>query len=223
VTTPPIERTGPDRYRTLNGLVDEYRSFAELIGALSNSDWTRDTRCTSWQVRDVAAHVVGQAIDTVSGTIGSRTPDDQAAALRSESPTALAAQLHTALASITQLANVIDDAAWSAVSPVPGLTLGQGTHALLQDAYVHCDDIRAALGLPFDAGPGLLASVDFLLGALLRDDTARAEPAIARLLAIPAEHFTRQTGMAAYDFLLAATGRCDPAPLRLPRSVNIFR
>ena len=223
MSTPSIARPGPDRQRTLSGLVDEYRSFAQLIAGLSNSEWIRDTRCTSWEVRDVAAHVVGQAIDTVSGTIGSRTPDDQAAALRSESSTALAARLHTALASITQLATVIDDAAWSAPSPVPELTLGQGTQALLQDAYVHRDDIRAALGLPFDAGPGLLASVDFLLGALLRDDSARAEAAIARLLAVPAEHFTQQTGMAAHDFLLAATGRRDPVPLRLPQSVNIFR
>jgi uncharacterized protein (TIGR03083 family) len=216
-------RPEPDRHRTITGLVDEYRSFAELICALSDSDWTRQTRCTGRQVRDVAAHVVGQAIDTVSGTIGSRTPDDQAAALRSESPTVLAEQLHTALTSIAQLATVIDDAAWSAPSPAPGLTLGQGVHALQQDAYVHGDDIRDAVGSPFDAGPGLHASLDFVLGALLRDDTARAEPAIARLLCVPADDFTQQTGMAAYDFLLVATGRRDPAPLRLPGNVNIFR
>ena len=216
MTTPSIVRPGADRHRTITGLVDEYRSFAELIAALNDSDWIRETRCIRWQVRDVAGHVVGQAIDTVSGTIGSRTPDDQAAALRSESPTALAAQLQAALTSITQLAAVIDDAAWSAPSPMAGVTLGQGIHALLQDAYVHGDDIRAALGLPFHPGAGLHASLDFVLGALLRDDTARAEPAIARVLAIPAEHFTEQTGTAAYDFLLAATGRRDPAPLRLP-------
>jgi uncharacterized protein (TIGR03083 family) len=223
MTTPSIVRPGPDRHRTITGLVDEYRSFAQLIGALSDSDWTRETRCVGWQVRDVAAHVVGQATDTVSGTIGSRTPDDQAAALRAESPTALAEQLHTALTSIAQLSGVIDDAAWSAPSPAPGLTLGQGVHALLQDAYVHGDDIRAALGSPFDAGPGLYASLDFVLGELLRDETARADPVIARVLAVPAEHFTQQTGITAHDFLVAATGRCDPAPLRLPNSVNIFR
>jgi uncharacterized protein (TIGR03083 family) len=223
MTTQEVVRPGPDRLRTLTGLIDEYTGFAQLIGALGDSDWMRETRCVGWQVRDVAAHVVGQAIDTVSGTIGSRTPDDQAAALRSESPIALASQLETALTSLTQLNTVIDDAVWAAPSPVPGLTLGQGIHALLQDAYVHGDDVRAALGLPFEAGPGLHASLDFVLGALLRDDTARAEPALARLLAVPADHFTRQTGIAAYDFLLAATGRRDPASLRLPESVNIFR
>lgn len=216
-------RPGPDRDRTIAGLLDEYRSFAELVGSLDASDWTRETRCTGWQVRDVAGHVVGQAVDTVSRAIGTRTPDDQAAALRGESGTALAARLHAAMESVTRLATAFDDAAWSAPSLVPGLSLGQGLHALLNDAYVHGDDIRAALGLPFDAGPGLQASLDFLLGALLRDDAAAAEPAVAQLLVVPADHFTEQTGIAVHDFLLAATGRGGPARQLLPDIVNIYR
>ncbi|WP_068181124.1 maleylpyruvate isomerase family mycothiol-dependent enzyme [Mycobacterium sp. UM_CSW] len=218
-----IVRPGPDRVVTTTGLVSEYRSFAELIGQLDASQWTRETRCVGWQVRDVAGHVVGQAVDTVSGVIGTRTPDDQAAALRGESPAALAGRLQTAADSVARLAVVIDEASWLAPSPVPGLTLGQGVHALLNDAYVHGDDIRCAVGLPFDAGPALHASLDFVLGALLRDDAAAAEPAVARLLGASVEQFPRQTGMAAHEFLLAATGRGDPAHLRLPDCVNIYR
>jgi uncharacterized protein (TIGR03083 family) len=216
-------RPGPDRDRTITGLVGEYRSFAELVVALKGPDWTRETRCTGWQVRDVAAHVVGQAVDTVSGAIGSRTPDQQAAALRGESPTALAARLCTATDSIARLATVLDDATWSASSPVAGFTLGQGIHALQHDAYLHGDDIRAAVGLPFDAGPSMHASLDFVLGALLRDAAAAAEPAVARLLALPAGHFSEHTGIAVHDFVLTATGRSDPARLRLPDIVNIYR
>lgn len=216
-------RPGPDRQRTIAGLLDEYRSFAELIGSLKVPDWTRETRCTGWQVRDVAGHVAGQAIDTVSGAIGTRTPEDQAAALRSESPTALAARLHASIDAITRLATVFDNAAWSGPSPVPGLSLGQGVHALLHDAYLHGDDIRAAVGLPFDGGPGFQASLDFVLGALSRDDAAAAEPAIAQLLVIRADRFSEQTGIAVHDFLLAATGRSDPARLLLPEILNIYR
>jgi uncharacterized protein (TIGR03083 family) len=216
-------RPGPDRHRTIARLVNEYRSFAELVGSLNVPDWTRGTRCTGWQVRDVARHLVGQAIDTVSGAIGTRTPEDQAAALRSEPPTALAARLHAAIDAITRLATAFDDAAWSAPSPVPGLSLGQGVHALLHDAYLHGDDIRAAVGLPFDGGPGLQASLDFVLGALLRDDAAAAEPAIAQLLVVRADRFSEHTGIAVHDFLLAATGRSDPARLLLPDILNIYR
>jgi uncharacterized protein (TIGR03083 family) len=218
-----MERPGPDRDRTIAGLVGEYRSFAELVVALESPDWSRETRCTGWQVRDVAAHVVGQAVDTVSGAIGTRTPDQQAAALRGESPTALAAELRTAAESIARLATVFDDATWSASSPVAGFTLGQGIHALQHDAYLHGDDIRAAVGLPFDAGPSMQASLDFVLGALLRDPDAAADPAVAQLLALPADHFSEQTGIAVHDFLRAATGRSDPARLRLPEIVNIYR
>ncbi|WP_156688841.1 maleylpyruvate isomerase family mycothiol-dependent enzyme [Mycobacterium sp. Marseille-P9652] len=223
MTATSAVRPGPDRDQTMAGLLNQYGSFAELIGALDALEWTRRTRCAGWQVRDVAGHVVGQAMDVVGGTIGSRTPDDQAAALRGESPTALAASLRSAMDSVSGLMTVFDDALWSAPSPAPGLTIGQGMHALLQDAYVHGDDIRAALGLPFDPGPGLHASLDFVLGALLRDETAAAEPAIAKLLTVPAEGFGERTGMAPHDLLLAATGRSDPARLRLPDTINIFR
>jgi hypothetical protein len=54
-------------------------------------------------------------------------------------------------------------------------------------------------------------------------EAAAAEPAIARLLALPADHFSEQTGIAVHDFLLAATGRDDPAHLQLPDMINIFR
>jgi uncharacterized protein (TIGR03083 family) len=216
-------RPGPDRRRTIRGLLDEYRSFAELIGSLNAPDWTCETRCTGWQVRDVAGHVVGQAIDTVSGAVGTRTPDDQAAALRGESPPALAALLHPVMDSIKELATAFDDAAWSAPSPVPGLSVGEGVHALLNDAYLHGDDIRAALGLTFDAGPGLRASLDFVLSALLRDEATAAEASVAPLLVVPADHFSEQTGIAVHDFLLAATGRSDPAHLLLPDILNIYR
>jgi uncharacterized protein (TIGR03083 family) len=218
-----IVRPGPDRHRTIAGLLDEYRSFAELIGSLNVSDWTRETRCTGWQVRDVAGHVVGQAIDTVSGAIGTRTPDDQAAAFGSESSTALAARLHAAIDSITRLVTAFDDTSWSGPSPVPGFSLGQGVHALLHDAYLHGDDIRAALGLPFAGGAGRHFSLDFVLGALSRDDAAAAQPAVAKLLGVPADRFTEQTGIAVHDFLLAATGRSDPARLLLPDILNIYR
>lgn len=218
-----IARPGPDRDRTITGLLDEYRSFAELIGGLDTSEWNRATRCTGWEVRDVAGHVVGQAADTVGGTIGTRTPAQQAAALRGESPAALAARLRAATDSVARLATLLDDAVWSAPSPVPGFTLGQGMHALLNDAYVHGDDVRAALGLPFDAGPGLYASLDFVLGALLRDSAAAADPAVAPLLTVSSERFEERTGMPVHDFLLAATGRDNLGRLELPDSVNIYR
>ena len=204
-------RPGPDRQRTIAGLLDEYRSFAELIGSLKVPDWTRETRCTGWQVRDVAGHVAGQAIDTVSGAIGTRTPEDQAAALRSESPTALAARLHASIDAITRLATVFDNAAWS----------GRACAAARRLPARRRHPRRSGPAVRWR--PGLSGQPRLRAGALSRDDAAAAEPAIAQLLVIRADRFSEQTGIAVHDFLLAATGRSDPARLLLPEILNIYR
>jgi hypothetical protein len=88
---------------------------------------------------------------------------------------ALADQLRAATEQFAQLATVFNDTAWASLSPIAGLSIGQGVHALLHDAYVHGDDIRAALGRPFDPGPGLYASLDFVLVATGRLDPDRLD------------------------------------------------
>jgi uncharacterized protein (TIGR03083 family) len=216
-------RPGPVRERTIAGLLREYRSFVELVTELDAEAWRRPTRCVSWQVRDVAGHVVGQLIDTVTGAAGTRSPDEQAAEMRQHSPSALAAQMRTAAESCTRLLRALDDTNWIGPSPIPRFTLGQGVHALLNDAYVHRDDIRTALAMAPDRGPGLVDSLDFVLGVLFRSGTGLSEPSIARLLDIPAAGFTKVTGVDAHKFLLAATGRLDAARLGLPESINIYR
>ena len=40
---------------------EEFRRFAELMGSLSEDDWTRPTDCTAWDVRKLALHVLGSA------------------------------------------------------------------------------------------------------------------------------------------------------------------
>jgi uncharacterized protein (TIGR03083 family) len=216
-------RPGPVREHTVAGLLREYRSFVDLVTGLDADAWRRPTRCAGWQVRDVAGHVLGQLIDTVTGAAVTRSADEQAAEMRQYSPRAIAAQMQTAVESFIQLLSTLDDTNWIEPSPIPRFTLGQGVHAPLNDAYVHRDDIRTALAIAPDRGPGLVDSLDFVLGVLIRSGAASAEPSVARLLDIPAAGFTDATGVDAYEFLLAATGRLDAARLGLPESINIYR
>jgi len=222
-----VTRAAPDRAHTIAELLNQYELFAALLAAVDVRGWTFSSRCTGWQVRDVAAHVVGQAADVVSGAAGTRTPDQQATALRDQPPSALADRLLAAQESVRGLVTGLDDAGWDAPSAIPDLTVGQGIQTLVHDVYVHGDDIRAALRLPFDAGPGLSASLDFVLGALerglKRDNVASADPRITGLLPIPANEFASATGIDSHDFVLAATGRLDAARLDLPDSINIYR
>jgi uncharacterized protein (TIGR03083 family) len=211
------------RRQISDGLLREYQNFADLLSTLSPPAWSSQTRCSKWQVRDVAAHVVAQASDTVSGQVGTRSPDEQAAALRHQPPDQLAVQLHELRASVAALAGQLTDEMWRNPSPIPHLTVGDGLHALLHDTYVHGDDIREAVGVAADRGPGLLETVDFLLAELSRDALASAHPDIARLVALPAESLTEHTGIDAHDFILVATGRRDAHAYGLPPEVNIFR
>lgn len=211
------------REHTTAGLLREYQSFADLLATLDMSMWTRATRCAGWQVRDVAAHVVGQAIDTVTGASGTRSADEQAASLRAQPPNDLAAQMRQIGESTAGLVAAFGDDIWARPSPLPRFTVGRAIHALLMDAYVHSDDIRDAINASSDPGEGLCDSLDFVLDALRRDPSAAADSHVARLLEIPAAAFTKESGIDAHEFLLAATGRRDPRMLGLPETVNIFR
>lgn len=211
------------RERTTIGLLREYRGFADLLATLDTSMWTRATRCAGWQVRDVAAHVVGQAIDAGTGASGTRSADEQAASLRAQPPNGLAAQMREIGESTAGLVAAFDDDIWARPSPAPRFTVGRAIHALLMDAYVHADDIRDAIKAPSDPDEGLYDSLDFVLDVLSRDPIAAADSYVVRLLAIPAVAFTNESGIDAHEFLLAATGRRDPRMLGLPETVNIFR
>jgi uncharacterized protein (TIGR03083 family) len=93
----------PVREHTVAGLLREYRSFADLVAGLDADAWRRPTRCVGWQVRDVAGHVVGQLIDTVTGAAGTRSSDEQAAEMREHTPSALATQMQSAYDSLAHL------------------------------------------------------------------------------------------------------------------------
>ena len=156
-----LERTDVAR-----GAIGEYQAFAALIDALDASAWDAPTRCDGFLVRDVAGHVVGLAEDVVRGVPGSRNAEEEAASVRGDSPAQVAARLRAAVASIQPLLEALDDDAWNGPSGVPDLTFGRGVLTLWYDAYVHADDIRAALDQQPDPGPGLAASVEYLAGEL---------------------------------------------------------
>jgi len=205
-----------------NGALAEYDAFAELIEGLTEKEWNAAARCTGWQARDVAGHVVGLAEDTAAGVPGSRNADEEAASVRHETPAGAAARLRTAIASLRALLDVIDDDAWNGPSGVPDLTLGEGVLTLWFDTYIHADDIRAAVGRPSARGDGLDASIAYLARQL----TAKGwGPATLALDAGGRQDIGgggRELTGDAMQFALVATGRADPATMDLDPDVNIY-
>ena len=203
----PTTSVNLTRTETIDGLLAEYEGFAALVAGLDADQWTTPSRCEGFAVRDVAGHVIGTAEDVVAGVPGSRTPEEEAATFRDDSPADAAARLTTALVSIRGLAAALDDdEVWNGPSGVPDLTMAEGILTLWYDTYVHADDIRAALGLPSEHGPGLAAAVAYL-------DAVHAQRGISVDAAVE---------VAPLAFVLAATGRRDAASVGLDPSVNIY-
>jgi uncharacterized protein (TIGR03083 family) len=210
------------------GMTAEYEAFGELIQGLSAERWAAPTRCSGWTVADVAAHVVGQLTDVVQLRLdGLGSPEvtaRQVSERRGRTPAELADELRgNAKAGADMAASF--DAAWD--GPVPGGgpgTIGAGIEALWFDTYVHADDIRQAIGLPTVPGAGLLAAGSHLADLLTEQGWGPAELRLGAVGTFPVSGGGGRVVEAdPHQFVLAATGRTDPASLGLDETVNVYR
>lgn len=219
----------PTRPEVIAGMLGEYERFAELIGPLDPDQWETPTRCGGAPVRDVAGHVVGIVEDVVAGRPASRTFEEEAAAMRDDGPADAVARLEAALDGLRALAAVLDDDdVWNGPSGAPDLTMADGVLTLWYDTYVHVDDVQVALGRPSEPAAGERAALAYVVGQLAAQGfgPARIE-LIARDLPMvelgAVDDATPTVAVDPHDFLLAATGRLDAAPLGLDPAVNLYR
>ena len=215
--TSVLERTDVAR-----GAIAEYEAFAALIEPLDNAEWNAPTRCDGFLVRDVAGHVVGLAEDVAKGVPGSRNAEEEAASVRGDSPAQVATRLRAAIAAISPLLDALDDDMWNGPSGVPDLTFGRGVLTLWYDAFVHADDIRAALGRPAEAGAGLSASVEYLAGELATRGWGPATLALDGLPRYDVGDGGLEVNGDPMQFVLVATGRAAPETMGLDPGVSIY-
>lgn len=213
------------RQQVIQGTNDEYELFAELISGLDEAQWSTPSRCEGWEVRDVAAHVFGTVHDVLEGTVGQRTPEQEAEAHRHMSPREMAAELRRIGVALAPLVASLDnDDAWTSPSPAPDLTVGEGMLALWYDTWIHGDDIRAAVGLPSVRGAGLVAAVAHVHEQLNKQ--AKWGPARLALQGLPELAVGQADGRVVdadpFQFVIVATGRADSAELGLEPTVNIY-
>jgi uncharacterized protein (TIGR03083 family) len=210
------------------GVVSELGDFEALVRSLDAADLRTPTRCVGWDAGDVAAHVIGQISDVTAGRFdGLGTPEvtaRQVAERRGRTSAELGDELAATTTAARDLLALFDDAAWNGPSPAGGGTLGAGVEALWFDAYLHADDIRAAVGRPTQVGPGIRASISHL-GDVLTDQGH--DPLVLQFEGI--EMFTVSGGSDrsvtgdAMEFVLVATGRADPTAFGLDERVNVYR
>lgn len=209
------------------GLVNELTAFGELVGSLNDQELATPSRCAEWTVGDVAGHVIGTMSDIVGGRLeGLGTPEvttRQVEERRGRTGPELAEELEQSVKVAKDLLAGFDDAAWTAPSPggYEG-SLGDGIEALWYDAFVHNEDIRAALGRPATRTEGLKAAVSHVAFELGKRNWGPATLALTGMPEFKVGDGGRRIEGDPYEFVLAATGRTDPAPLGLDATVNIY-
>lgn len=218
----------PARSDVIAGMLAEYDRFGALVAPLTEEEWRAPTRCDA-PVRDVVGHVVGIVEDVAAGTPGSRTFEEEAAALGDDGPAEAVARLNAALEALRALATALDDDdVWNGPSGAPDLSMGDGVLTLWYDTYVHVDDVRVALGRPSEPGAGERAALAYVVGHLEDEGfgPARIELTARDLPTVelgPVDTATPTVSVDPHDFLLAATGRLDATTLGLDPTVNLYR
>jgi hypothetical protein len=105
-------------------------------------------------------------------------------------------------------------------------TTGEGVEGLWYDAFVHAEDIRAAVGRNREPGPGLRASLSHVADLLGRQAwpaaTLAFEPYGEFAIGSPGDGDRRFDGDP-LEFVLVATRRLDRSVLGLDETVNIYR
>jgi uncharacterized protein (TIGR03083 family) len=216
-----------DRAETSSAFLAELDNFEDLIRSLDSAALETRSRCEGWTVGDVAGHMVGQMTDVVEGRLdglgGLEATARQARGRAGRSGEELAAELSEDRARAAEMLALFDDAAWNGpvASDYPG-TLGDGILALYFDAYLHADDIRAALGMPSARGAGLQASVHHVADALADKGWGPATLALDGVDVIDIGGGGEKVTGDPLDFVLVATGRANPSPWGLDESVNIY-
>ena len=211
------------------GFAEELTAFTGLVRSLDDAQLDTPTRCEGWTVRDVAAHVAGTLADITAGRFeGLGTPevtqrevDERAGRGAAE----LAEELDEVNAGAQALLGAFDDEAWEGPAPAGvAPTVGWGVESLWYDAFVHGDDIRHAIGQPSARSDAIRAAVSHVTAVLTDQGWGPATVALDGI-----EPFDVSGGGGRtitgdpLAFVLAGTGRGEPASIGLDETVNIYR
>jgi uncharacterized protein (TIGR03083 family) len=209
------------------GLVSELAGFEALLRTIDHDEWSKPSRCEGWKVSGVASHAIGGIADVVNGRLdglGSPEVTQREVDERSgKSPSDLADEAAHVRQQVADTLALFDDAAWE--TPAPGGydgTLGDGVEALWFDLYLHADDIRHALGRPSEHGDGLRPSLSHIATELTKRDWEPATLAFDGMPEFQVGGGGRRLDGDPLPFVLAATGRDDPAKVGLDHSVNLY-
>jgi uncharacterized protein (TIGR03083 family) len=144
--------------------VRQRHRLVDVLGSLTDAQWTAPSRCEGWRVQDVAAHLAGvdpywvasitaglagEPTHFLGGFDPKATPAAMVDAAGAKSPTETLAELHAATTALCDLVAGLDETALSKVaeSPPGHVAIRDVLHHALWDAWVHERDVALPLGL----------------------------------------------------------------------------
>lgn len=216
-----------DRATVLGGVPEELRAFSDMVRSLNGQDLRLPSRCGAWAVADVAGHVVGTVVDITEGRLdGQGTPavtERQAKERSGHSAQELADELTGAIPALSTILGSLPEDAWDGPSITdPSYSLGFAVEAIWFDAYLHGEDIRAAIGAPPLRGPGLRCAIHHVAGYLQHRGWGKATLALDGIEPVDVAGGGKDITGDPLEFVLAATGRRNPASLGLDPTINVY-
>lgn len=149
--------------QTADALRAERKELTDYLEKLPEGAWDKQSLCGGWRVRDVVAHLVGNAADLVARNLegmGSVEFNQRQVDERSDkSPSELLAEWAEQGPLFEDSTQALDDEFWNTPYP-PFATIGEALERLVEDLWVHAQDIRIPLGEEVTRGPGLKSTLD---------------------------------------------------------------
>lgn len=141
----------------------EREALVAYLEGLPQAAWDKASLCEGWTVRDVVCHLVGNAkdladqnvVDAGSEAYNQRQIDERAG----RTPAELLAEWAVEGPRFEEGLLALADDFWNAPYPPFG-TVGQALQRLVEDIWVHGQDIRIALGDDPVDGPGVRATLE---------------------------------------------------------------
>lgn len=199
--------------RIADELKGERESLTAYLESLPESAWDKPSLCEGWTVKDLMAHTVGIAADVANRRLDAiGTPEAnqrQVDERRDRTPRELLDEWRVEGTSLEDGVRALEDEFWNAPY-VDNFTVGGALQRMVEDIWVHGQDIRIPLGDETTAGPALVSTLE-VASRDLSNRLPRLAPSVGTVRITAGDFSSTVEGAGEVD--LAITG--DPVTLGL--------
>lgn len=169
-----------NQQETSAAMRDERTSLMAFLRDLPEAAWEKPSLCPGWTVRDVVAHLIGNAADVNALNLdGAGTEAFNQRQIDERKDKTIEQLLVEWDEQGSQFeAGILEqtDELWNSEFPPFG-TVGTALRRLVEDIYIHAQDIKVALGEEQSDGAGLLPTLD-VVAYELPERAARLAPTV---------------------------------------------